>query len=349
MMLRPAGRLLKPLGLRFRSSYAAKKGLAPKNELAPKKKPTAPWLGLAVGSALGTYGGYEVWKTWSDEKNPAHVYDRLPGGKTAEEAKMASEAQVCPPVWMREPIYNAWTRAFDCKLDEMKYPLEHYKNLGEFFSRPLKDGIRPVNWDPRCVSSPVDGTMASFGVVDFTDDIPVMEQIKGVRYRMDDFLGDVPAFFDKPSKAGNKYSAVQCTLYRTLHALLGRWKHGFFSMSLVGATNVGSMTLDVEPDFATNKWTDFYLTKPWGTCDTKKYERQELVTRGDQVAQFKVRYGASIGHFQQSTDGDVAASTFPSTSDMIRLASQANDQQTKASYLSEISQSIGQMFFGRAK
>ncbi|RQM23784.1 hypothetical protein B5M09_006240 [Aphanomyces astaci] len=310
MMLRPAGRLLKPLGLRFRSSYAAKKGLAPKNELAPKKKPTAPWLGLAVGSALGTYGGYEVWKTWSDEKNPAHVYDRLPGGKTAEEAKMASEAQVCPPVWMREPIYNAWTRAFDCKLDEMKYPLEHYKNLGEFFSRPLKDGIRPVNWDPRCVSSPVDGTMASFGVVDFTDDIPVMEQIK---------------------------------------ALLGRWKHGFFSMSLVGATNVGSMTLDVEPDFATNKWADFYLTKPWGTCDTKKYERQELVTRGDQVAQFKVRYGASIGHFQQSMDGDVAASTFPSTSDMIRLASQANDQQTKASYLSEISQSIGQMFFGRAK
>ncbi|RHZ05487.1 hypothetical protein DYB37_001834 [Aphanomyces astaci] len=310
MMLQPAGRLLKPLGLRFRSSYAAKKGLAPKNELAPKKKPTAPWLGLAVGSALGTYGGYEVWKTWSDEKNPAHVYDRLPGGKTAEEAKMASEAQVCPPVWMREPIYNAWTRAFDCKLDEMKYPLEHYKNLGEFFSRPLKDGIRPVNWDPRCVSSPVDGTMASFGVVDFTDDIPVMEQIK---------------------------------------ALLGRWKHGFFSMSLVGATNVGSMTLDVEPDFATNKWVDFYLTKPWGSCDTKKYERQELVTRGDQVAQFKVRYGASIGHFQQSTDGDVAASTFPSTSDMIRLASQANDQQTKASYLSEISQSIGQMFFGRAK
>ncbi|RHY91768.1 hypothetical protein DYB35_004272 [Aphanomyces astaci] len=280
MMLQPAGRLLKPLGLRFRSSYAAKKGLAPKNELAPKKKPTAPWLGLAVGSALGTYGGYEVWKTWSDEKNPAHVYDRLPGGKTAEEAKMASEAQVCPPVWMREPIYNAWTRAFDCKLDEMKYPLEHYKNLGEFFSRPLKDGIRPVNWDPRCVSSPVDGTMASFGVVDFTDDIPVMEQIK---------------------------------------------------------------------DFATNKWVDFYLTKPWGSCDTKKYERQELVTRGDQVAQFKVRYGASIGHFQQSTDGDVAASTFPSTSDMIRLASQANDQQTKASYLSEISQSIGQMFFGRAK
>ncbi|RHY57492.1 hypothetical protein DYB38_001259 [Aphanomyces astaci] len=280
MMLQPAGRLLKPLGLRFRSSYAAKKGLAPKNELAPKKKPTAPWLGLAVGSALGTYGGYEVWKTWSDEKNPAHVYDRLPGGKTAEEAKMASEAQVCPPVWMREPIYNAWTRAFDCKLDEMKYPLEHYKNLGEFFSRPLKDGIRPVNWDPRCVSSPVDGTMASFGVVDFTDDIPVMEQIK---------------------------------------------------------------------DFATNKWTDFYLTKPWGSCDTKKYERQELVTRGDQVAQFKVRYGASIGHFKQSTDGDVAASTFPSTSDMIRLASQANDQQTKASYLSEISQSIGQMFFGRAK
>ncbi|KAF0747491.1 hypothetical protein AaE_007707 [Aphanomyces astaci] len=406
MMLRPAGRLLKPLGLRFRSSYAAKKGLAPKNELAPKKKPTAPWLGLAVGSALGTYGGYEVWKTWSDEKNPAHVYDRLPGGKTAEEAKMASEAQMFLlhlvsyraisrawgavndielPVWMREPIYNAWTRAFDCKLDEMKYPLEHYKNLGEFFSRPLKDGIRPVNWDPRCVSSPVDGTMASFGVVDFTDDIPVMEQIKGVRYRMDDFLGDVPAFFDKPSKAGNKL--FHCVIYlapgdyHRIHSpidwSMGERRHfpgDLFPVNSRAVHFVPSLfTWNERVDFATNKWTDFYLTKPWGTCDTKKYERQELVTRGDQVAQFqlgstvvlvfeapddfeftaksgdKVRYGASIGHFQQSTDGDVAASTFPSTSDMIRLASQANDQQTKASYLSEISQSIGQMFFGRAK
>ncbi|RLO10864.1 hypothetical protein DYB28_009433 [Aphanomyces astaci] len=310
MMLRPAGRLLKPLGLRFRSSYAAKKGLAPKNELAPKKKPTAPWLGLAVGSALGTYGGYEVWKTWSDEKNPAHVYDRLPGGKTAEEAKMASEAQVCPPVWMREPIYNAWTRAFDCKLDEMKYPLEHYKNLGEFFSRPLKDGIRPVNWDPRCVSSPVDGTMASFGVVDFTDDIPVMEQIKGVRYRMDDFLGDVPAFFDKPSKAGNKL--FHCVIY-----------------------------------LAPGDYHRIHSPIDWSMGERRHFPG-DLFPVNSRAVHF-VRYGASIGHFQQSTDGDVAASTFPSTSDMIRLASQANDQQTKASYLSEISQSIGQMFFGRAK
>ncbi|ETV95478.1 phosphatidylserine decarboxylase, variant 4 [Aphanomyces invadans] len=347
MLQRPASRVLKRLGLRFKTSYAAKKNVA---NVAPKMKPTAPWFGLVVGSAVGAYGGYEVWKTWNDEKNPAHVYDRLPGGKTAEEDNMGSDAKMfllhlAPyraisrawgavnsielPVWMREPIYMAWTRAFDCKLDEMKYPLEHYKNLGEFFSRPLKDGIRPINWDPRCVSSPVDGTMASFGVVDFTDDIPVMDQIKGVRYRMDDFLGEVPDFFTNPS-AGKRL--FHCVIYlapgdyhrihspidwsmgerrhfpgdlfpvnsRAVHfvpslftwnervALLGRWKHGFFSMSLVGATNVGSMTLDVEPNFATNKWKDFYLTKEWGSSDVKKYERQELVTRGDQVAQFKV-------------------------------------------------------------
>ncbi|KAG9412433.1 hypothetical protein AC1031_015350 [Aphanomyces cochlioides] len=180
------------------------------------------------------------------------------------------------------------------------------------------------------MSSPVDGTMATYGVVDFTDDIPVLEQIKGVRYRMDEFLGAVPDFFLAPPSPGKKlfhcviylapgdyhriHSPIDWSMGERRHfpgdlwpvnkiavtsvpslftwnervALLGRWKHGFFSMSLVGATNVGSMTLDVEPDFATNKALDFYLTKEWGSCDTKKYESQQLVTRGDQVAQFKL-------------------------------------------------------------
>ncbi|CAK4762773.1 unnamed protein product [Aphanomyces euteiches] len=367
--------------------------------------------------ALGYFAGYTLshaHRRWDDdEKNPARVFDRLPGEKTEEEEKLASEPQMfllhlvsyCAisrlwgavneielPNFMREPIYNAWTKAFDCKLDEMKYPLQHYKNLSEFFSRPLKDGIRPINWDRHCMSSPVDGTMATFGAVDFTVDIPVLEQIKGIRYRMDEFLGAVPDFFLAPPSPGKKL--FHCVIYlapgdyHRVHspidwsmgerryfpgelwpvnkiavtsipslytwnervALLGRWNHGFFAMTLVGATNVGSITLDVEP----------------------KYESQELVTRGDQVGQFKlgstvvlvfeapedfkftaepgdkVRYGASIGHFERAADADGSSSTFPSTSEMIRLANQGSDEK-KTSYLGEISRSISQAFFGSRK
>lgn len=35
-------------------------------------------------------------------------------------------------------------------------------------------------------------------------------------------------------------------------ALLGKWRHGFFSMTPVGATNVGSIVLDFDPNLKTN-------------------------------------------------------------------------------------------------
>jgi len=36
-------------------------------------------------------------------------------------------------------------------------------------------------------------------------------------------------------------------------AYLGRWKHGFFSMTAVGATNVGSVKVEIDPQLATNE------------------------------------------------------------------------------------------------
>merc|ERR1712226_1140442 len=47
---------------------------------------------------------------------------------------------------------------------------------------------------------------------------------------------------------------------------LGRWKHGFFSMTAVGATNVGSVKVDIDPELCTNtrKWErDTFHQKVW--------------------------------------------------------------------------------------
>ena len=41
-----------------------------------------------------------------------------------------------------------------------------------------------------------------------------------------------------------------------IYFLMNRWKHGFFSMTAVGATNVGSVRVKCDPTLQTNsrKW-----------------------------------------------------------------------------------------------
>ncbi|KAF4319190.1 hypothetical protein G195_007515 [Phytophthora kernoviae 00238/432] len=282
--------------------------------------------------------------------HPAPALQRLPGTHTTFEETMATERQMQSlklfpyraasrlwgkvhdkelPMWLREPIYKAWTAVFNCKLDEMKYPLQDYANLGEFFSRPLKEGARPFDTVPSHLASPVDGTVASIGVVNDSNNVPTLEQIKGARYRLDEFLGGLPSFFTKKTTASNGKKIFHCVLYlapgdyHRIHApvdwqvekrrhfpgnlfpvnqtaarlipslfvenervaLLGEWKHGFFSLTAVGATNVGSIMLTKEPEFRTNTAAQDKLV---GQCVTKDYGGKVDTTRGEEMAQFKL-------------------------------------------------------------
>lgn len=283
---------------------------------------------------------------------PAKALERLPGATTPFEHTMATERQMeslklIPyraisrlwgqvhdkelPMWMRAPLYKAWTLAFGCNLDEMKYPLESYRNLGEFFSRPLKEDARVFVQDPRHLASPVDGTVAAIGVVDEADGIPTLEQVKGARYRLDEFLGSVPPFFS-PAQASSEQAKTKlyhCVLYlapgdyHRIHspvswsvaerrhfpgnlfpvnkpsarlipslfvenervALLGEWEHGFFSLTAVGATNVGSIVLSNEPAFRSNRKDQDALQ---GECLRRQYSQTWNSTRGEEMAQFKL-------------------------------------------------------------
>ncbi|EEY70292.1 phosphatidylserine decarboxylase, putative [Phytophthora infestans T30-4] len=250
--------------------------------------------------------------------HPAEALRRLPGTHTAFEDTMATERQLQSlklfpyraasrlwgevhdkelPSWMREPVYKAWTAVFNCKLDEMKYPLQDYANLGEFFSRPFETGRS--------------------------------SQIKGARYRLDEFLGDLPSFFTSKTSASKGKKMFHCVLYlapgdyHRIHApvdwqveerrhfpgnlfpvnktaarlipslfvenervaLLGEWEHGFFSLTAVGATNVGSIVITKEPEFRTNTALQDPLM---GHCITKNYGGKVDTARGEEMAQFKL-------------------------------------------------------------
>ncbi|WFD30215.1 phosphatidylserine decarboxylase [Malassezia sp. CBS 17886] len=93
------------------------------------------------------------------------------------------------PVWFRPYGFRLYAWIFGCNLDEMKdKDLTHYASLGEFFSRELKEGVRPIA--PTALVSPADGTVLHLGVIEGDR----VEQVKGLTYSLDTFLGiDVPA------------------------------------------------------------------------------------------------------------------------------------------------------------
>ena len=61
-----------------------------------------------------------------------------------------------------------------------------YERFNEFFTRPLRAGVRPIDGDPATVSSPCDGAVSEAAPLDGTR----LLQVKGVHYRAEELLGD---------------------------------------------------------------------------------------------------------------------------------------------------------------
>lgn len=88
------------------------------------------------------------------------------------------------PIWFRPFGFRLYAWIFGCNLDEMKDPdLTHYKSLGEFFYRELKDGARPIQ--DAVLVSPADGKVLHFGEIHGRR----VEQVKGITYSLDALLG----------------------------------------------------------------------------------------------------------------------------------------------------------------
>ena len=78
-------------------------------------------------------------------------------------------------------------------------------------------------------------------------------------------------------------------------AWLGRWRHGFFSLTAVGATNVGSIHADFEPDLRTNQAValkrECTLTS---ACSRRNFHFNERSFQDSPVEKVK---GEDFGHF----------------------------------------------------
>lgn len=271
------------------------------------------------------------------------------------------------PVSLRSHVYGAWARAFHSNLDEAALPLDEYASLRDFFVRTLKEGSRPIDPDPRCLVSPVDGIVLRFGEIKGAG--AMIEQVKGFSYSVFSLLGassflptiakgDMHEESSEPENASGEKSSKSwwsislaspkvwnsvtarpmkglfyCVIYlkpgdyhrvhapadwnilvrrhfsgrlypvnerstRTIRNLYvenervvleGLWQEGFMALAAVGATNIGSIELSIEPELRTNqaKKKLLHSERP----EERLYEPDgvgRMLKKGDEVAAFNM-------------------------------------------------------------
>ena len=95
-------------------------------------------------------------------------------------------AEMRPPRGLLARAIDLYVRAYDVDLSECDVPEGGYRSFNEFFTRPLKDGARPVDPDPAALVSPADGRVEDAG--------PIEEgacfRVKGRGYDVGELLGD---------------------------------------------------------------------------------------------------------------------------------------------------------------
>ncbi|MFC3913146.1 archaetidylserine decarboxylase [Pseudaeromonas sharmana] len=86
---------------------------------------------------------------------PQHLLTRLVGKLAAAEAGLLT-------TW----LIRQFIARFGIDMSEARFEdPAHYRTFNEFFTRQLKDGLRPIVADPRSLAMPVDGAVSQLGTI----------------------------------------------------------------------------------------------------------------------------------------------------------------------------------------
>jgi len=185
-----------------------------------------------------------------------------------------------------------FANAYEIDVDAADRELNDYSSIGHFFTRDLREGLRPIEGD---FVSPVDGTLRNFGVV--TDGR--LEQNKGKTYSVASFLGDATdakrydngVFFNlylSPQDYHHVHSPVTGTIVRSVYIPGKLWPVNDWSIAnvdelfsvnervityidchlglaavvMIGATNVGKISV-VYDSFIANAKAEKTVTRDY--------------------------------------------------------------------------------------
>ncbi|KAF2070507.1 hypothetical protein CYY_008173 [Polysphondylium violaceum] len=231
-------------------------------------------------------------------------------------------ANIKIPENFRKPIYMTYSKVFGVNVNEAERPVEEYESMADFFSRRLKEDARLIDLKHDLVS-PVDGTVIYYGKVDNNS----LEQVKGLTYSLEEFLGEKEmakikgknlyhlGIYLSPGDYHGIHSPIDWSIQERYHfpgylfpvakvavdnipglfalnervVLSGQWKHGFFSLTPVGASNVGSIVMDFDKELSTNNPKDqSNIRKEKSEYYHKSYTSPISSLRGNEVAFFKM-------------------------------------------------------------
>ena len=89
-------------------------------------------------------------------------------------------------VWLKNTLIRAAVRHFNINFDEAaSTDLADYEHFNAFFTRALREGVRPIDSSPEAIVSPADGVISQFGDIEQG----LLIQAKGVEYSAEKLLG----------------------------------------------------------------------------------------------------------------------------------------------------------------
>ncbi len=213
------------------------------------------------------------------------------------------------PATMNKKLILWFSQRYGINLDEVEKDVSHYPSLSDFFVRQLKKGARPI---ASGIVHPADSTISMFGAIKQQ----TLVQAKGLNYDVGDFVRDSAlaakleggtyiTYYLCPADYHCVHSPVDGKILKATHIPGELWPVNSWSVNniknlfprnervvvemdfdgkravlvMVGATNVGKMTLDFDKSLVTN---DLNHRKP----RVRNYNPALEIKRGDAFGKF---------------------------------------------------------------
>ncbi len=221
-----------------------------------------------------------------------------------------------------------FARAYKIDVSQATKPLNHYRSIGDFFIRDLKPELRPIEGP---IVSPVDARVRN---AQRTPPDGVLPQVKEKTYTLQALLGDSQLaeefskgyfwnFYLSPSDAHHIYAPVSGQIVQTIHIPGKLWpvndwalesveelfavnervvsiidsEYGKFAVVMVGATNVGRISLSYHP-LITNQY-------PWikKNLSSIVHDKPTQIGCGQKLGTFNM--GSSVVVLSERTFEDI--------------------------------------------
>lgn len=210
---------------------------------------------------------------------------------------------------VRGGVVAVFAGVFGINVEEAELPPAQYRSLDAFFTRKLKSGLRPIEGER---IHPVDGLLTQRGLIQEGELI----QAKGWTYSVSEFLGDADlahayaggyyaTYYLCPADYHRVHAPVEGHMVSARHIPGLLWPvndwsvthirrlfclnervvmnfesaQGKWSLVMVGATNVGHMSITPDPSIITNRWL-------WHAPTDRKYSPSIPFRPGDELGIF---------------------------------------------------------------